>query len=74
MADVSSLRVVVGRATVPVVPMNWLDRLYNTNPVVHYVVLGLAFIPFSIVMLWLALTRRVSRVVVWLRHIVNDER
>jgi len=24
--------------------MNWLDRLYNTNPVVHYVVLGFAFV------------------------------
>ena len=54
--------------------MNLLDRLYNENVIVHYVVLGLAFIPFSIVMLWLALTRRVSRVVVRLRHIVNDER
>lgn len=74
MADLPQVRVVVGRTALPVVPMNWLDRLYNENVIVHYVVLGLAFIPFSIVMLWLALTRRVSRVVVWLRHIVNDER
>jgi hypothetical protein len=74
VADLPQVRVVVGRTALPVVPMNWLDRLYNENVIVHYVVLGLAFIPFSIVMLWLALTRRVSRVVVWLRHIVNDER
>jgi hypothetical protein len=44
VADVPPLWLVVRRATVPVVPMNWLDRLYNTNPVVHYVVLGFAFV------------------------------
>ena len=47
VADVPPLRVVVGRATVPVVPMNWLDRLYNTNPVVHYVVLGFAAVWYA---------------------------
>ena len=32
----------------PVVPMNWLDRLYNTNPVVHYVVLGFAAVWYAV--------------------------
>ena len=28
--------------------MNLLDRLYNTNPVVHYVVLGFAAVWYAI--------------------------
>ena len=28
--------------------MGWLDRLYNTNPIVHYVVLGFAAVWYGL--------------------------